>query len=65
MLSVGGYFLDFLVTTPFLSPIDENPHDCSRWTEVGLKHLLAEAGFSIDKIVTGSWGNRRASTRAT
>ena len=51
MLRPGGYFL---VMTPFLVRIHEFPHDCSRWTEVGLKHLLAEAGFGMDDIVTGS-----------
>lgn len=56
MLRMGGYFL---VTTPFLIRIHGFPVDCTRWTEVGLKHLLAETGFSLNHIVTGSWGNRR------
>ena len=47
-----------LVTTPFLVKIHNSPVDCSRWTEVGLRHLLAEGGFDIDRIETGSWGNR-------
>src|SRR5262249_18868680 len=54
MLNPGG---SFLVTTPFLIKLHE-PVDCTRWTETGMKHLLAEAGFPIDKIKTGSWGNR-------
>jgi SAM-dependent methyltransferase len=55
MLRPGGYFL---VSTPFLIKVHEFPVDCSRWTETGLKHLLAEGGFPLDGIVTGSWGNR-------
>jgi SAM-dependent methyltransferase len=56
MLRPGGYFL---LTTPFLVRVHEMPADCSRWTETGLKYLLAECGFSLDNIVTGSWGNRK------
>lgn len=48
----------FIVTTPFLIRIHNYPVDCCRWTELGMKHLLAEAGFDFDNIVTGSWGNR-------
>jgi SAM-dependent methyltransferase len=55
MLRPGG---QFLITTPFLIPIHEDPIDCSRWTETGLKHLLVEGGFQPDKITTDSWGNR-------
>jgi len=55
MLRPGGYFL---ISTPFLIKIHSHPVDCSRWTEIGLKHLLAECGFSIDHIETFSWGNR-------
>ena len=47
-----------LVTTPFLVKIHNSPVDCSRWTEVGIRHLLAEGGFDLDRITTGSWGNR-------
>jgi hypothetical protein len=56
MLTQGGYFL---VSTPFLVRVHNYPTDCSRWTELGLKHLLAEGGFPLDGIQTGSWGNRR------
>ncbi len=56
MLNPGGYFL---VTTPFLVRLHPNPHDCSRWTETGLQYFLAECGFPLDNIVTGSWGNRK------
>lgn len=55
MTKPGGHFL---VTTPFLIKMHEVPVDCSRWTELGMKHLLAECGFPIEKIRTGSWGNR-------
>jgi hypothetical protein len=55
MLNPGGVAL---LTTPFLLRIHEYPADCSRWTEVGLKYLLAEGGFGLDDITTGAWGNR-------
>ncbi len=55
MLNPGGYFL---ITTPFLLKIHDFPMDCSRWTVIGMKHLLAECGFPMDHIVAGSWGNR-------
>lgn len=55
MTKPGGYFL---VTTPFLIKEHQVPVDCSRWTELGMKHLLAECGFPIENIRTGSWGNR-------
>ena len=57
MLKPGGYFL---VTTPFLVKMHDVPVDCSRWTELGLKHFLAECGFPLEEVVTGSWGNRKA-----
>jgi SAM-dependent methyltransferase len=55
MLRPGGVFV---VTTPFLIRVHNHPVDCSRWTELGIKYLLAEAGFSLANISTGSWGNR-------
>jgi SAM-dependent methyltransferase len=55
MLRSGGYFV---LTTPFLIRVHEVPIDCSRWTEMGLSHLLQECGFEADQITTGSWGNR-------
>jgi SAM-dependent methyltransferase len=55
MLNPGGHFL---ITTPFLVRIHNHPTDCSRWTETGMKYFLAECGFSLDRIQTGSWGNR-------
>ena len=38
--------------------IHQVPVDCSRWTELGLKHFLAECGFPIKEIRTGSWGSQ-------
>jgi len=55
MLKPGGYFL---ITVPFLIKIHNIPHDCTRWTETGIKHFLNEAGFPLQYIITGSWGNR-------
>jgi hypothetical protein len=56
MLNNGGYFL---VTTPFLIKYHPMPNDCTRWTEMGIKYFLAEAGFEIEKVSTGSWGNKK------
>jgi SAM-dependent methyltransferase len=47
-----------VVTTPFLIRLHDFPVDCSRWTELGMRHLLMEAGFNSDNIETGAWGNR-------
>ncbi len=55
MLNADGYFL---VTTPFLIRMHYCPTDCTRWTEMGMKYFLAECGFSLERIQTGSWGNR-------
>jgi hypothetical protein len=55
MLNPGGHAL---ITTPFLVRVHHAPVDCSRWTELGLKHLLAECGFPLEQIHTGAWGNR-------
>lgn len=57
MLRPGGRFL---VMTPFLIRVHEVPHDCSRWTETGMRHFLAEADFPIEEIETASWGNAEA-----
>jgi SAM-dependent methyltransferase len=57
MLRPGGYFL---ISTPFLQKIHNFPVDCSRWTPLGMKHFLSEAGFPIDDINVNSWGNRSA-----
>jgi len=55
MLRPGGWFI---VATPFLYRVHDYPVDCSRWTELGMKHLLMEGGFPAEGIRTGSWGNR-------
>jgi len=55
LLRPGGHCV---ITTPFLVRVHNEPMDCWRWTELGLKHLLAEGGFDLKKIRTGSWGNR-------
>lgn len=55
MVRPGGVFM---ISTPFLVRVHEVPIDCSRWTETGLKYLLAEGGFPLERIETGSWGNR-------
>ena len=55
MLNPGGHFL---ITTPFLVKIHDAPADCTRWTETGIRYFLAECGFDLERIRTGSWGNR-------
>lgn len=55
MLKPGGVFV---VTTPFLIRIHNYPIDCSRWTPLGLRYLLAEGGFPLDDVDAGAWGNR-------
>jgi SAM-dependent methyltransferase len=57
MLRPGGYFL---VATPFLQKVHNSPVDCNRWTETGIKYLLADCGFRLADIQTWSWGNRTA-----
>jgi hypothetical protein len=55
MLNLGGHLL---LTTPFLVRVHDVPVDCTRWTETGIKYFLAECGFPLERIQTGSWGNR-------
>ena len=56
MLRPGGWFV---VTTPFFIKLHSCPDlDCTRWTEDGMRYLLAECGFDEASIKTGSWGNR-------
>jgi hypothetical protein len=55
MLKPNGYFL---VSTPFIQKIHNYPVDCSRWSEIGMKYLLADSGFTLEDIQTWSWGNR-------
>lgn len=55
MLNPQGHFL---ISVPFLVKVHDYPIDCTRWTEMGLKHFLHECGFPLETIQTGSWGNR-------
>jgi SAM-dependent methyltransferase len=55
MLKPGGHFL---VVTPFIYKVHPNPFDCTRWTPTGLQYFLAECGFPLETVTTGSWGNR-------
>jgi hypothetical protein len=55
MLNQGGHLL---ITTPFLIRVHDAPVDCTRWTETGIRYFLAECGFPLETIQTGSWGNR-------
>lgn len=55
MLNPGGYLV---VATPFLVRRHNVPTDCTRWTDVGMKYFLAEAGFSLERVRTGAWGNK-------
>ncbi len=54
MLKPGGFFV---VATPFMVRVHGVPEDYSRWTQDGLRRLLARAGF--DGIATDQWGNRK------
>ncbi len=54
-LNPGGHVL---VTTPFMVRFHGFPLDCSRWTEIGMRQLLIDAGFEDENIHTGSWGNK-------
>lgn len=54
MLKPNGIFINI---TPFLIRHHPIPTDCTRWTELGMHHLLADAGFDPPRIETGSWGN--------
>lgn len=53
ILIPGGVFF---FTTPFIWPYHETPHDCQRWTALGLQSHLRAAGFHDDSIVSqGNW----------
>jgi SAM-dependent methyltransferase len=56
MLRPDGYFL---ILVPFLLKVHGYPEDCTRWTEQGLRWLLEDAGFDLNRIRSGTWGNRR------
>jgi hypothetical protein len=55
MLRPSGYFM---VTVPFLLRLHDGV-DCTRWSGLGLKYLLAECGFPLELTKTGQWGNRQ------
>lgn len=57
MLKPGGMFINI---TPFLIKHHPIPIDCTRWTELGMRHFLIDVGFDADRIETGSWGNAGA-----
>lgn len=57
MLRPGGLFVNI---TPFLIRHHPIPTDCTRWTELGMRHFLGDVGFDADTIETGSWGNAAA-----
>lgn len=57
MLRPGGLFVNI---TPFMIRHHPIPTDCTRWTELGMRHFLADCGFDAEGIETGSWGNASA-----
>jgi SAM-dependent methyltransferase len=57
MLRPGGWFVNI---TPFMIRRHDVPLDCSRWTEMGMRYLLEDAGFDKDSMKSGSWGNAAA-----
>lgn len=57
MLKPGGLFINI---TPFLIRHHPIPTDCTRWTELGMRHFLEDVGFDGASIETGSWGNEAA-----
>lgn len=57
MLKPGGVFVNI---TPFMIRHHPVPTDCTRWTELGMRHFLADCGFDPQRIETGSWGNAAA-----
>lgn len=57
MLKPGGIFINI---TPFMIRHHAIPVDCTRWTELGMKHFLEDVGFDGSSIETGSWGNAAA-----
>ena len=53
MLRRGGVLV---VTTPFLIKYHPEPLDLCRWTPMGLRALLEDAGFTV--LAAEGWGNR-------
>jgi SAM-dependent methyltransferase len=46
----------FLIATPFLVRVHNEPGDYTRWTEAGLLAFLEDTGFTAE---THSWGNQK------
>ena len=40
-----------VITVPFFVPLHEKPHDYYRYTEYGLRHLIAKSNFELQKLV--------------
>jgi SAM-dependent methyltransferase len=57
MLKPGGTFINI---TPFMIRYHPIPTDCTRWTELGMRHFLGDVGFEEAGMITGSWGNASA-----
>ena len=49
VLAPGGYAI---ISVPLLSGLHEEPHDYYRYTPYGLKHLMQEAGFTVEDECT-------------
>lgn len=47
VLKPGGWLA---LSVPFLQPLHQEPHDYYRYTPHGLRHLLEEAGFQVERI---------------
>ena len=47
VLKPGG---TLALSVPFLQPLHQAPHDYYRYTPYGLRHLLAEAGFEVERL---------------
>lgn len=53
VLRPGGVLL---LTAPMLWPLHEEPHDFFRYTRYGLRHLLARAGFTVEREIQRGGG---------
>jgi SAM-dependent methyltransferase len=60
MLKPGGVAI---LTASFLLHLHDDPVDCSRWTETGLRHLLAEWGFGLEERQP-TWDSHRLSSNS-
>jgi SAM-dependent methyltransferase len=47
VLKPGG---TLALSVPFLHPVHQAPHDYYRYTPYGLRHLLGEAGFEVERL---------------